>query len=44
MLKLLQLVSHHGTDSMRDLGLISRNTMLRPVGIVVESMTPAMCS
>ena len=28
---LFQLVSHHGTDSVRDLGLLCRNKMLRPV-------------
>jgi len=27
---LLQLVSHHGTDSVRDLGLLCRNKMLQP--------------
>jgi len=32
---LLQLVSHHGTDSGRDLGLLCRNKMLRRVGIEV---------
>jgi len=26
-------LSHHGTDSMRDLGLLCLNKMLRPVGI-----------
>jgi len=31
----LQLVSHHGTNSVRDLGLLCRNKMLRPVGIMV---------
>jgi len=27
--------THHGTDSVRDLGLLCRNKMLRPVGIMV---------
>jgi len=31
---LLQLVSHHGTDSGRDLGLLCSTKMLRPVGIM----------
>ena len=36
---LLQLVSHRGTDSVRDLGLPCRNKMLRPVGIMVVNGT-----
>jgi len=36
---LLQLVSHHGTDSVRDLGLLCRNKMHRPVGIMVVNGT-----
>jgi len=36
---LLQLVSHHGTDSVRDLGLLCRNKMVRPVRIMVVSGT-----
>ena len=36
---LLQLASHHGTDSVKDLGLLFRNKMLRPVDIMVVSDT-----
>jgi len=36
---LLQLVSHHGTDSVRDLGLLCHNNMLRPVGIMAVNGT-----
>jgi len=36
---LLQLVTHHGTDSLRDLGLLCHNKMLRPVGITVVNGT-----
>ena len=32
---LLQLISHHGTDSVRDLGLFHRKKIPRPVGIAV---------
>jgi len=32
---LLQLVNHHGTDSVTDIGLLCRNKILRPVGIMV---------
>jgi len=34
---ILQLVSHHGTDSVRDLGLLCRSKMIRPVGIMVAN-------
>jgi len=30
---LLQLVGHHGTESVRDLGLLCRNKMLRLMGL-----------
>jgi len=36
---LVQLVTHHATDSVRDLGLLCRNKMLRPVGIMVVNGT-----
>jgi len=32
-----QLVSHHGNESVRDLSLLCRNKMLRPIGIMVVS-------
>jgi len=38
-----QLVSHHGTDSVRDLSLLCRNKMLRPVWIMLVNDT-AVCS
>jgi len=34
---LLELISYHGADSVRDLGLLCRSKMLRPVGIMVVS-------
>jgi len=36
---LLQLVSHRGTDSVRDLGLLCRNKMPGSVGIMVVNGT-----
>jgi len=36
---LLQLVSHHGTDLVRDLCLLCRNKMLRRTGIMVVNGT-----
>jgi len=36
---LLQLVRHHGTDSVRDLGLLCRSKMLRPAEIMVVNIT-----
>jgi len=36
---LLQLVTQHGTDSEENLGLLSRNKMLRPIGIIVVNGT-----
>jgi len=36
---LLQLVSHRGTDSVRDVGLLCRNKMPRPAGIMVFNGT-----
>jgi len=36
---LLQVVTHHGTDLVKDLGLLCRNKILRPVGIMVASGT-----
>ena len=36
---LLQLESHHGTDPVRDLGLLCRIKMLRPVEIMVVNGT-----
>jgi len=39
----LQLVSHRGTDSVTDLGLLSRNKMLPSVWTMVVSAS-AVCS
>jgi len=36
---LLQLVCHHGTDSVRDLGFLCRNKMLQPLRFMVVSGT-----
>jgi len=36
---LLKLVCHHGTDSVRNLGLLCNNKMLRPVRIMVVNGT-----
>jgi len=36
---LLQLAWHHGYDSMRGLGLLCRNKVLRPAGIVTVNDT-----
>jgi len=36
---LLQLVSHHGTESVGDVGLLFRNKILRRVGIIVVNGT-----
>jgi len=36
---LLQLVSIHGTDSVKDLGLLGHNKMLRTVGVIVVNGT-----
>ena len=36
---LLRLVSHHGIVSVRDLGLVCSNEMLRPAGIMVVNGT-----
>jgi len=35
IVNLLELVRHRGTDSVRDLGLLCRNKMLRLAGIIV---------
>jgi len=36
---LLQLVSHYGIDSVKDLGLLCLNKVLRPAGIIVVNGT-----
>jgi len=37
---LLQLVSHHDTDSVRELGLLCCNKMLQSVRIMINNDTP----
>jgi len=35
----IHLVSYHGTDAVKDLDLLCRNKMLRPIGILLVNGT-----